>query len=343
MQTLKAECVKLYNDLNPATLTGAIDVIVVEQSDGKTFLSSPFHVRFGKSGVALRPKGTTVYIEVNETQLGELHMKLDDSGTATQFFATDSKAEPTEIPLNNAIGFFNLKKGANQVQFSVTSAFQGTTKCYCQIFLWHHSDKIVISDIDGTITKSDVRGQVFHMIGRDWSQCDVVKLFSKIVENGYHIVYLSARAIGQASQTKGYLSSVKQNETSLPDGPVFLNPTSLAKAFHLEVIEKKPESFKIGCLQKIQSLFPEVTNPIYAGFGNRVNDIDAYQTVGIPISRNFTINKYGELKSNEHSNPDSANRDVKVKTKPALDRKTSTYGDMSCIVDNIFPKLSKLM
>ena len=50
-----------FSDLNPATLTGAIDVIVVEQSDGSTYLSSPFHVRFGKSGVALRPKGKNEY------------------------------------------------------------------------------------------------------------------------------------------------------------------------------------------------------------------------------------------------------------------------------------------
>ena len=71
----------------------------------------------------------------------------------------------------------------------------------------------------------------------------------------------------------------------------------------------------------------------------RVNDIDAYQTVGIPISRNFTIDKNGELKTHEHSNPETNQRDVK--TKPALVKKTSsTYGDMSCIVDNIFPKLS---
>lgn len=39
-----------YNEINPATLTGAIDVIVVEQEDG-SFVSSPFHVRFGKLGV----------------------------------------------------------------------------------------------------------------------------------------------------------------------------------------------------------------------------------------------------------------------------------------------------
>ena len=61
MQTLKKTCSQLYSDLNPATLTGAIDVIVVEQPDGSTYLSSPFHVRFGKSGVALRPKGKNEY------------------------------------------------------------------------------------------------------------------------------------------------------------------------------------------------------------------------------------------------------------------------------------------
>ena len=39
-----------YSEINPSTLTGAIDVLVVEQEDG-SFLSSPFHVRFGKLGV----------------------------------------------------------------------------------------------------------------------------------------------------------------------------------------------------------------------------------------------------------------------------------------------------
>lgn len=39
-----------YNEINGATLTGAIDVLVIEQRDG-SFLCSPFHVRFGKMGV----------------------------------------------------------------------------------------------------------------------------------------------------------------------------------------------------------------------------------------------------------------------------------------------------
>ena len=47
-----------YNDLNGATLTGAIDVIVVEQEDG-VLVSSPFHVRFGKLGL-LKAKNKVV-------------------------------------------------------------------------------------------------------------------------------------------------------------------------------------------------------------------------------------------------------------------------------------------
>lgn len=46
-----------YKDINPSTLTGAIDVIVVRKlgEDGTDELAcSPFHVRFGKWQV-LRP------------------------------------------------------------------------------------------------------------------------------------------------------------------------------------------------------------------------------------------------------------------------------------------------
>ena len=39
-----------YNQINPATLTGAIDIMVIKHPDG-TYVGSPFHVRFGKLGV----------------------------------------------------------------------------------------------------------------------------------------------------------------------------------------------------------------------------------------------------------------------------------------------------
>jgi phosphatidate phosphatase LPIN len=44
----------ISEDINPATLSGAIDVVVVERPDG-TLHCSPFHVRFGKLHL-LRPQ-----------------------------------------------------------------------------------------------------------------------------------------------------------------------------------------------------------------------------------------------------------------------------------------------
>ncbi|KAF2349469.1 Lipin middle domain, partial [Trinorchestia longiramus] len=164
-----------------------------------------------------------------------------------------------------------LHDGSNEVMFSVTTAYQGTTRCKCRIYLWNYDEKIIVSDIDGTITKSDVLGHILPIIGRDWAQGGVAQLFSKIKDNGYHFLYLSARAIGQARITRDYLESVVQEDVTLPDGPLLLNPTSLLQAFHREVIERKPEEFKISCLRDIQALFPKTGNPFYAGYGNRVN------------------------------------------------------------------------
>ena len=67
---------------NTATLSGAIDIIVVEQEDG-TFVSSPFYVRFGKFG-ALSAKDTIVYMDINDEPV-DICMKLDDNGNAICF------------------------------------------------------------------------------------------------------------------------------------------------------------------------------------------------------------------------------------------------------------------
>lgn len=99
---------------------------------------------------------------------------------------------------SDQIESLNLKNGMNEVAFSVTTAYQGTTRCKCYLFKWKHNDKVVISDIDGTITKSDVLGHILPMVGKDWAQIGVAQLFSKIEQNGYRLLYLSARAIGQS-------------------------------------------------------------------------------------------------------------------------------------------------
>ncbi|XP_077990514.1 phosphatidate phosphatase LPIN2-like [Glandiceps talaboti] len=219
------------------------------------------------------------------------------------------------------ISKLNLQEGANEIVYSVTTQYQGTSRCKCNIYLWRHDDRVIVSDIDGTITKSDVMGQILPVFGKDWTQSGVASLYTSARKNGYQFLYLSARAIGQASLTKGYLKSVKQEQNALPDGPLLLSPTSLITAFHKEVIERKPEEFKIGCLRDIQALFPSSRNPFYAGFGNKINDVWAYRALAIPISRIFTINPRGEIKHE------------------LTQTFQTSYSKLSDLVDHLFPPL----
>ena len=75
--------------------------------------------------------------------------------------------------------------------------------------MWDYQKKIIISDVDGTITKSDVRGHIMPRIGVDWAQKGVVELFNKVHENGYALVYLTARSLSQISSTRSYLEKLK--------------------------------------------------------------------------------------------------------------------------------------
>ncbi|XP_076610424.1 phosphatidate phosphatase LPIN2 isoform X2 [Chaetodon auriga] len=220
------------------------------------------------------------------------------------------------------IEHLNLREGANKVVFSVTTQYQGTCRCEAAIYLWNWDDRVIISDIDGTITKSDALGHILPQFGKDWTHKGIAKLYHKIHQNGYKFLYCSARAIGMAAITKDYLRWVNDKGTVLPKGPVLLAPSSLFSALHREVIEKKPEVFKIACLSDIRDLFNPQRRPFYAAFGNRTNDAYAYKQVGVPDTRLFTVNPKGEL--------------IQERTKG----NKSSYSHLSELVEHFFPMLS---
>jgi phosphatidate phosphatase LPIN len=201
-------------------------------------------------------------------------------------------------PLPEQLAALNLQPGKNKIQFKVKSSkTKGSfAEVTSNVFLWESTVKIVVSDIDGTITKTDVFGQIFPVFGKDWSHIGVAELFSNIKANGYQVLYLTARSIGAASITKEYLASLKQESGhTLPDGPVFMSPDRLLNALNREVILRKPEQFKIACLSDIKNLFPIGSYPFYAGFGNRHTDAISYVAVSIPKAKIFIINPQGEI------------------------------------------------
>ncbi|KAJ2659502.1 lipin Ned1 [Coemansia sp. RSA 1200] len=211
-----------------------------------------------------------------------------------------------------------LRRGANDVKFLVAS---NNAYCEARIFLYQHDTQIVISDIDGTITKSDALGHLFNMVGKDWTHMGVAKLYSDLVSNGYEIIYLTARAIGQADGTRYFLSNVRQGDSKLPLGPLLLSPDRLFTSFHREVIKRRPHEFKMACLRDIKNLFGG-TSPFYAGFGNRITDAMSYRSVNVPVSRICTIDTTGVIKLD------------------LLPGYRSSYVKMNDLVDMMFPALS---
>ena len=193
---------------------------------------------------------------------------------------------------SDQLKFLDLKQGENDLCFSVD---KGKAFITSKLYLWKSDVPVVISDIDGTITKSDALGHVLTILGRDWTHPGVAKLFTDIKRNGYNIMYLTARSVGQADSTRSYLRNIEQDGDSLPYGPVLLSPDRTMAALKREVILKKPEVFKMACLNDIKNLYGEGYNPFYAGFGNRITDALSYRSVNIPSSRIFTINPVGEV------------------------------------------------
>jgi phosphatidate phosphatase LPIN len=195
------------------------------------------------------------------------------------------------------------------------------------MYLWTVDVPIVISDIDGTITKSDALGHLLNMVGRDWTHVGVAKLYSDIVANGYNMFYLTSRSVGQADTTRAYLNGIVQEGWKLPKGPVIMSPDRTIAALRREIYLRKPEVFKMACLRDILNLFPGRTNPFYAGFGNRFTDALSYRSVNIPSARIFTIDTNGKVS-------------LDLLT---LNRYRSSYVTMRELVDHFFPPVSTLV
>lgn len=178
-----------------------------------------------------------------------------------------------------------------------------------------------------TLNRSDALGHVLNMIGRDWTHIGVAKLYSDIVANGYNILYLTSRSVGQADTTRAYLKGVAQEGHKLPKGAVIMSPDRTIAALRREIYLRKPEVFKMACLRDIMTLFGPKKIPFYAGFGNRFTDALSYRSVNIPSTRIFTINSNAEV-----------SLDLLTLTKYK-----NSYVTMREVVDQFFPPVGLLV
>jgi phosphatidate phosphatase LPIN len=150
-----------------------------------------------------------------------------------------------------------------------------------------YSDKIIICDIDGTVTKSDIKGQLYSSLRRDHTHKGLAKLFDHLDDSGYKFIYLTARPLAMIGTTKRYLKSINQNGFEMPNSPIITSPNKSSHSFMREVFIKEPQAFKIRILTSIQNLFE---GSLVGGFGNKLTDDYSYLSVGIDPKNIFRIN-----------------------------------------------------
>ena len=205
----------------------------------------------------------------------------------------DNEFSLLKIPKQSFYDSLDLKEGPNKLEYKFIGNLnsQKLLQCYLFYYPYVHQRRIVISDIDGTITKSDVLGHILTRFSIDWTHKGIAKLYKTIFDRGYIIIYISSRNCGLYDTTREYLDSIYQDETKLPCGPILLSPGTLFESIKREVIVGNPEVFKIDVLKNLNNIFSAKKSyiPLYAGMGNRDTDEKSYIAAGISKRRIFTI------------------------------------------------------
>eukprot|EP00879_Flechtneria_rotunda_P013846 GHRR01014462.1.p1 GENE.GHRR01014462.1~~GHRR01014462.1.p1 ORF type:complete len:1371 (+),score=557.88 GHRR01014462.1:43-4155(+) len=129
--------------------------------------------------------------------------RATSGGSKSVAFATSPESSPfrssrkkhiilirkTLTPPSDQLARLPLKWGQNTITFRATGAADLTA----YIYLLRWNTRLVISDVDGTITRSDLLGHVLPTLGVDWSHPGITQLFHNIDSNGYQIMFLSSR------------------------------------------------------------------------------------------------------------------------------------------------------
>ena len=292
-------------DLSESLKSGVNDVIVVRQSDG-TLKSTPLQARVGKlSGwrtlfKSREGKKAKLYVN-NIRSLSEQNLILSDSGSV---FIHQWRSVARCSFTNDEIQTMALNEGINEALLVVEDLDIELT---FKIHLLSQDNRLVITDIDGTITSSDVSGFIGGSIGVDVTHSGVVEFFDKVSSNGYIVVYLTARPMLFDSVTREYVFNTLQNidsptfvSYSMPRGPLFLSPISAEAALTADA-----EVMKLSTLKSILDLFNLKQDVVAGAYGNKNSDTEAYLNSGIRGGRIFLINEDSQILNVETGNNSS--------------------------------------
>lgn len=172
-------------------------------------------------------------------------------------------------------------KNIVECEFSVQNQVYSTS---FGIWLYPSSDRLVVMDIDGTVTRSDVRGYIQSVYWGNYSYIHpgVPSFLRFLIEScRFQVIFLSSRPIAHQRETRNLLMGMKEYKSDdvVPvfECPLFLNTEKIIKAAINELIYRNSEHFKKGVLSDIALAHSLVLNscikeePSMAEFSNTAN------------------------------------------------------------------------
>lgn len=188
---------------------------------------------------------------------------------------------------------------------------------FVNLFVWSSKDKVLISDIDGTITKSNTTGIFDTILTEQYAHCHegICQLYAAIVgqvnnkdssgndeETSTRVVYLTSRPVALASCTRRFLENLRQGGGHcLPQGPILGFHGNFTQLLWMELVSHRTQEFKADRLWKnLVQPFQEAGAPhhqdfLLGAFGNTLMDIQAYHMVGVGLQHSYLIEKSSKI------------------------------------------------
>lgn len=205
------------------------------------------------------------------------------------------KHDPKALGLLAAL----LESGCNRGRYLLLSEADTITAiATVNVHLWSVDDRIAVVDIDGTITKSNVRGVVDTVLTQTYLYCHdgVCELLSTIPN--VRVVYLTCRPISLSDKTRDFLSRLRQADHTLPHGALIGFTGSLTQMIFMELIYKSANDFKREALRRhVVEPYKEVGVDVSftAAFGNTLTDMAAYHATGMDLDSIYLIDKQSSI------------------------------------------------
>jgi len=299
----------------------AFDIIVVEAEDGRLHHNSDMLVRFkGERDYDFN----SIIMKVEPSQ--ETQEEDDMGAAAAAWFEIHKKdgnndpGNPSNEEKSSLVALKSiLKPGRNVVSYFLFDGNDDKSKVIpigvarAFMFLWWHTDMVVVSDIDGTITKSNARGVLGTIVTSQYGKAshDGICHLLTALSHKSQVAYLTSRPITLANHTRKFLANLKQNENenntgSLPEGPLLGFGGKMPKVLLMELVSHTTQKFKSKKLhEKIVKPFRQAAagsennssppSMFVAGFGNNLNDMQAYHAIGMDLNSIYMIDKKSQI------------------------------------------------